>query len=102
MSDTHSGHHLLAEKLPSLQQELAVASVKFDHARTAKTLYAAELIGHHTITLADRAKYLDLLKMEQQAYAQCYASEVKVLDLLRSVMDEAADPQVRRNTTVAR
>lgn len=79
-----------------------MASVRFDHARSAKTLYAAEFIGHHTITLADRAKYLELLKAEQQAYAQCHAADVKILDFLRSVMGEETDASARRKATVAR
>ena len=65
MQHTHLGHPLLTEKLPELQRELAVAAVKFDHARTAKAAFAAELVGRHTVTLEDRAEYLNLLKAEQ-------------------------------------
>jgi hypothetical protein len=86
MSHIHTGNATLTEVLPPLQQALAVASVKFDRAREAKSRYAAGLLGHTVITIENRHDYLQLLKAEQDAYRDCHKVEVEILNVLRSVM----------------
>lgn len=64
-------------------QELATGLERFSRAAREKHRFVMDLQGHQTITLEDRHRFLELMKIEQTAYREYHAVQVRIQDFLR-------------------
>ena len=69
--------------LARFEQELAVGLERFSRAAQPKHRLIMDLQGHHTITLEDRQRFLELMRSEQVAYREYHAVQVRVQEFLR-------------------
>ena len=56
---------------------------RFDRAAKQKHRLIMDLQGHRTITLEDRQRFLELMRVEQVAYCEHHAVQVGVQEFFR-------------------
>jgi hypothetical protein len=72
-----------SKMIARFEQELATGLERFNRAAREKHRFLMDLQGHQTITLEDRHRFLELMRVEQVAYREYQAVQVQVQKFLR-------------------